>query len=82
MLFNYEHKIQLGQNKTAMYELDCKIEVERNDHLTLYIHCYDLGDWQEVHPETDLYKEVVNFVVNDRFLQDSLAEDVEDAARG
>lgn len=77
MLFTYEHKLDLGQNKTAMYELDCKIEIEFNGDITLYIHCYDLGDWQSVHPETDLYKEIIQHVNNDKIesyrLQDEVA---------
>lgn len=81
MLFTYEIKIQLGQDRTITKEVDARFEYERNGDWSIYLLCDMSGEYEPVYHETDLYKEICKFLMENS--QFGLTQDaIDDARRG
>lgn len=58
MLFTYEMKIPVGNEKTVSKEIDGELIIERNGDWSIALYCEESREYEPVHNETDLYGDI------------------------
>ena len=72
--FTYLHKISLGNDRTASYELDCEYDVNMDGTLNMYVYCYDLQNYEPVCNKTDMYRDMVEYAFEHCDAQTNIAD--------
>lgn len=80
MLFTYEMKIPVGQDKFISKEIDGELTIERDRMWSIALLCEDQNEFVSVFNKTDLYRDVCDFSA--KKMTNEVQEAEHDAMRG
>ena len=68
--FTYMHKV----TSEISVEMDGVATLDRNNNMEIMLCCQDKNEYESVHSETDLYREITKFLCEDDYYSAKLGE--------